>query len=173
MPLSTEVNLPRNHVAQYPNRCVVCGKHKPDSFVRIITSTMGWWLILLWWWWGWFKPFKTRVPACKRCVWRFHFRRFGSLAAVLLIAVIVMLYVWPHWQTIAPRFGKKYVAVGVIILFIVPVVLFDVFLPPRMDVSVFSTNVDYEFADAEYARDFAAMNKDADWVKLDGEPFEG
>lgn len=44
MAISTSINLPRSHDAQFPDRCVVCGLREPNSHVRVITGS-----IALWW----------------------------------------------------------------------------------------------------------------------------
>jgi hypothetical protein len=41
MAVSMHINLPRSHDAQFPDRCVVCGRREPNSHVRVITASIG------------------------------------------------------------------------------------------------------------------------------------
>ena len=48
MAISTDVNLPRVHIPQYPQRCVRCGADPQGKTIKIWTHTIGWWTYLLW-----------------------------------------------------------------------------------------------------------------------------
>ena len=74
MPLSTDVNLPRTHRAEYPERCVRCGDDPKGKTIRIWTHTIGWWTYLLW---AFGKGFTTHPPVCGACGLRFRAQRWG------------------------------------------------------------------------------------------------
>lgn len=85
MPYSTDVNLPRNHKARFPDKCVVCGRSSPESTVRLITGSIGWWTWLLWHFGG---VFTVTAPACSSCGRRLHLKRFESLLVIIAGAFI-------------------------------------------------------------------------------------
>ena len=163
MPLSTEVNLPRNHPARYPNRCVGCGENFCTSKLRLWTHTIGWWTAIFWIpGWG----FSTQVPACRACGWKIRMQRIGGLLVAFAIAGLFLAFVWPHIDDFIPRALRKWVAVLLILICLLPYVLWETFWPPSIDITAFSNSVDYEFRDAEYAYEFAELNEDAEWVKI-------
>jgi hypothetical protein len=57
-------------------------------------------------------------------------------------------------------------ALGLICL--LPQVIFEVFYAKPFDVTAFAESVDYEFTSKDYAIDFAVLNRDAKWVKVNG-----
>lgn len=85
MPLSADVNLPKDHPPRFADKRVLCGRASPMSSVRVVTGSIGWWSWLLW---AYGKPFTFRAPACRRCGWLFHLQRLLSL---LLIAAAFWL----------------------------------------------------------------------------------
>lgn len=160
---STDVNLPRSHVAQFPNRCVVCGHDDPQSHVRLITGTLGWWTWLLWWF-G--KPFVVKAPACTGCAWKLHGLRFISLIATISITVVVLWLVWPQLKDSVPPGVHKWAMMGLALVCLLPQVVFEVFYAKPFDITAYAESVDYEFTSKDYAIDFAMLNDDAAWVKV-------
>ena len=55
---------------------------------------------------------------------------------------------------------------GMILLCSAPYFLWEVFFPPTIDITAFKDSVDYEFADEDYAHDFAMLNGEAEWVDV-------
>ncbi len=49
---------------------------------------------------------------------------------------------------------------------IVPQIVWRVLHPYPFDLTAYAKSVDYEFCDAEAARGFAELNRDAEWVKI-------
>ena len=84
MALSTDVNLPKDHPAQFADRCVVCGRPEPGSTVRLMTGSIGWWTWMLW---TFGRPFVVKAPACPRCSWLLHLRRLIGLLLTVVFAV--------------------------------------------------------------------------------------
>ncbi len=163
---STDINLPRSHVPRFPNRCVVCGHHEPNSHVRLMTGTLGWWTWLFWWW-G--KPFIAKAPACNLCAWKLHGLRFISLAVTIAIALAAFWLIWPHFKEAVPRGMRSWAMMGLGLVCLLPQIIFEVFFAKPFDVTAFAESVDYEFTSTSYAIDFATMNLDAEWVKVNGE----
>ena len=163
MTLSTDVNLPRTHRAEYPERCVRCGDDPKGKTIRIWTHTIGWWTYLLW---AFGRGFTTHPPVCGSCAWRVRAQRVGRFAVPLLIAALVMVFIWPRLDGNLFLEFRKWIIMGVILLCSAPYFLWEVFFPPTIDITAYKDNVDYEFADEDYAHDFAELNDDAEWVKL-------
>ena len=164
MPLSTDVNLPRNHIALYPSRCVRCGDDPAGTTIRLWTHTLGWWTWALW---MFGRGFTTNVPACAGCCWRIRFQRVGRVIVTLAIAAGFMFFVWPYVDDLVARPIRKWVAMALILVCMAPHILWEILFPPSIDITAYSESVDYEFRDREYAYEFAALNDDAEWVKIE------
>jgi hypothetical protein len=164
MAFSTDVNLPKSYTARFPDKCVVCGLDRPDSSVRLITGSLGWWTWLLW---CFGKPFTVMAPACGFCAWGLHLRRIIILLITIAAIVVVMWLVWPTISADVPRFARKWVAMGLILVCLLPWFIWQAFFPHAFDVTAYEDSVDYEFRDKELAVEFAALNVDADWIKVD------
>jgi hypothetical protein len=171
MAQSTDVNLPREHRARFPNRCVVCGCESPTSKARVITGSLGWWTWIFWWW-G--MPFMVKVPTCRSCGWRFQTRRLVGMLIAFAVVTVVYFWVWPLLQDVVPKGLKRWTIMGLAIACMLPFVFFEIFFAPSFQVTAYSENVDYEFADCDYAIDFATLNRHAAWVKINGNfvPFD-
>ena len=164
MPLSTDVNLPRNHPASFPSVCVRCGEDPANKTVRLWTHTLGWWT---WVPWMFGRGFTTDVPACASCRWRIRLQRVGGLIITLAVAAAFMFLVWPYFGDLVARPIRKWVAMGSIFVCLTPYLLWETFFPPSIDITAYSNSIDYEFRDSDYAYEFAALNDDAAWVKID------
>ena len=57
---------------------------------------------------------------------------------------------------------------GIAIACLIPLLVLEFFYAPPAQVTAYTDSVDYEFASYDYATDFAAMNHDAAWTKLNG-----
>jgi hypothetical protein len=166
---STDINLPRSHVATFPDRCVVCGGAGPGSHVRLITGSIGWWTWLFWWW-G--KPFIVKAPACTGCAWKLHGLRMLSLVVTVAIIAAALWLVWPNIKDGIPRGLQRWAMLALALLCLLPQIIFEVFYARPFDITAFSDSVDYEFTSIDYAIEFATYNHDAEWVKIDGELVE-
>jgi hypothetical protein len=150
MPLSVDVELSRSQRPVFPDRCVGCGRTQPGATVRVGTGRLA---SLT----GGNGRFSTDAPACPVC--RSRIRRQRVLRSVVggvfglagLAAAIAVLG--------SERFaGRRWVALAIVGIFLLPWLLWEVFSPRRFDVTVAEDTVCYEFRDAAYAREFAALN---------------
>ena len=163
MPYSTDVNLPRNHNARFPDKCVVCGRPSPGSTVRLITGSIGWWTWLLW---HFGDVFTVTAPACTSCGRRLHLMRFGSLLVIIAGAFIACWVAWPLISEHFPRPIRKWIVMGLALLLLLPYCLYQALNPHPFDITAHSDSVDYEFRDPAMACEFAELNEDADWIKI-------
>jgi hypothetical protein len=166
---SIDVNLPKTHRAEFPDRCVVCGRDDPDSHVRLVTGSIGWWSWLLWWF---STPFMVKAPACDTCGWKLQGLRLLSLLVTVAISVAVIWFGWPLVKDSVPQGLQKWALMGLAVICLLPQIIFEVFYAPPFDITAFSASVDYEFTSPNYATEFALLNRDAEWVKIDGESLE-
>ncbi len=169
MALSTDINLPRSHVADFPNRCVICNARSPASHVRVMTGSIGWWTWLFWWF-G--KPFVAKAPACTLCGWKLHGIRLLSLLVTIGIVVVILWLIWPHLEDAIPRELRKWVFLVLALTCLAPQLVFEVYFARPFDVTAYADSVDYEFASHDYATDFAMLNGDAEWVKVNGHKID-
>ncbi len=170
MPLSTDVNLPREHVVRFPQRCVRCNADNEGRLIRLWTHTIGWWT---WVFWMFGRPFSVRVPACSPCSRVIRCQRLGGLAITIGVTIVFLYFGWPWLDDFVARPIRKWVAMLAVILCLMPCFLWELFLPPAIDITAYSDNVDYEFRDPDYALEFAILNRDAEWVKVDDTPDIG
>lgn len=164
MPLSTDVNLPRNHTARFPAACVRCGDDPAGASVRLWTHSVGWWT---WVFWSFGRAFSTRVPACKSCGWRIRIQRVSGLAITIVVAFVFLAFLWPQLDGFVARPFRKWAGMGLVLVSLAPYLLWETIFPPPIDITAYSDNVDYEFKDPKYASHFAKLNKDAAWVRID------
>jgi hypothetical protein len=57
---------------------------------------------------------------------------------------------------------RKWIAVGIALLCMTPLLLWQLFFPPPLDLTATSSTVEYEFRDRDYAAEFARLNQPAD-----------
>jgi hypothetical protein len=150
------VNLPKSRAAVFPTRCIRCGASGPDSKWRVCTHAIGWWTILLQ---STGPRFCVEVLACRPC--RGHLRR-GALARLLVEWVLIIagvgLATWAlGWQ---PAGWGKWAIIGLGLLALVPVLVWNQFIPPFLELTAFSETVDYDFRDADFAEQFRKLNED-------------
>jgi hypothetical protein len=163
MPTSTDVNLPRSHKPKFPDRCVICNRENPKSKMRYKAGTLGWTTILFW---SFGKRFVVYPPTCKPCGRKVHVFRILRLVVTILSVSLMIFWVWPLCKEhVDPRI-EKWAMMGLAVIAMLPQVAYEVFLPRPFDISPFKKSVDYEFASADNAVDFAMENLDAAWVKV-------
>jgi len=113
------------------------------------------------------RGFTMHAPACAGCAWRIRFQRVGGLMLTLAVAALFMVFVWPNIDDFVATAIRKWVAMGLIFVCLAPYLLWETFFPPSIDITAYTESVDYEFRDSDYASDFAALNDDAEWVKIE------
>ena len=131
--------------------------------MRLWTHTIGWWTAVFWVF-GW--VFTTNVPACRSCGWKIRVQRIGGVVVTFAVAILFMIYLWPHVEDFVARPIRKWVAMGLILLCLMPHFLWELLWPPAIDITAYKDSVDFGFRDADYAYDFADLNDDAEWVKI-------
>jgi hypothetical protein len=165
MALSIDINLPRSHRARFPDRCVVCGLDEPGSTVRLFSTSIGWWtwVFLVG---GW--PSVVDAPACRSCGWQYQFTRGLGFVVSAAVTWIVLSLTWPLISNAVPRGLRKWVVAAIVLLCLSPLIIYRIFRPKAFDITVYAKSIDYEFADQQYAIDFAVLNCGAEWVKVNG-----
>jgi hypothetical protein len=152
MAVVTGVLLPREAVPVFPSRCVVCRAEKPANMARLIgrNGLHGHAI-----WAGWYR---VSVPSCRACGLR--------------------LQLWWAWDTVRSlviagacfAFGGTYLGgrfegwvTGLIVLGLIGVSFLAMFcwnrvFPPAFSVDPGMVTMEYEFRDADTAREFALLN---------------
>lgn len=67
---------------------------------------------------------------------------------------------------------EGWLMMGTALVCLLPWYLWEIFFPPPFDMTAYADSVDYEFRDAEYAEEFALLNKaagEAEQLSSDGE----
>ena len=61
---------------------------------------------------------------------------------------------------------------GLALVCLLPQFIVEVFFAKPFDLTAYADSVDYEFTSKEYAVEFAMLNTDAAWVKVNGESLD-
>jgi hypothetical protein len=118
------------------------------------------------------RRFMAKAPICRRCKDRIYLRQLGVLLATFGIVALIYWLFQPLFLLINSPTLRRLVTMGTLLVCIAPVWVWEVLRPAAFDVSTTDGAVDYEFRDAEVAIEFAFANRHAEWMKLDGEPFD-
>jgi hypothetical protein len=164
----TTVSLPAGHDVRFPELCVCCGVSGADGKIRLASFKSD----LSWLREGASRSYLAKAPICRRCKNRIYFRQLGILLATLAFASAAYWLSRPLFIQIVSPTLRRLATLGTMLICIVPVCIWEVFRPPAFDVSTSGGAVDYEFRDAAVAAEFAVANSHAEWMKLDGEPFD-
>ena len=108
-----------------------------------------------------------KAPACALCGWWLHLRRIASLLIMIALIVPVAWFLWPLVPAELPRIARRLIMMVSALLCLAPYFLWKAFFPPPFGITSYSDSVDYEFRDMDMACEFAQLNEDADWVKLE------
>jgi hypothetical protein len=153
MPLSHDVTLPRSQPPVFPHLCVSCLK-PPETLLAVSTRSIGWWTLA-------FLTSGRRiqydVPVCHSCLRRIrHERRlrFWANAAFILAGVLVAVLLLGRYH--GPF--RKHLACAIVLVCCLPLIFWETFRPPAIDLTVGPNSIDYEFRNKQYAEAFAASN---------------
>lgn len=157
MPASTDITLPREVPAIFPDQCVVC-EDTPDSTTKITQNSQHWLasfffpIVMLF---GWSR---VEVPICRGCKFRFYFQRWGRLLVCYAFIIVVVWLAYPYFANLG-RFAQKAAMLVTVIVFLSPYLLFEVFWPPFFTTTAQGKRVTYEFASLTYAAMFYVLNR--------------
>lgn len=157
MPLNTDIRLPKSVKPVFPARCVYSGDANPDSEVVVIANSQSAFLsflapILLLFGWR-----RVRAPIARRYRVPFYLQSFGRDILMIALVVLAVFVFMPMLGRRTPF--RKFKLAGLVIGALSPWILFEVFFPRRFDVTARGEWIDYEFASAEYAEEFAVLNQ--------------
>ena len=154
-PVRTVVNLPKGRTPVFPDRCVACGIDHPGATHRVGTNAIGWWTLAFW---SFGPRFWVEAPACVPCCGRMRRQRWLQLAvnaAFIVVGVSIALALLQRYE--GPF--KRWIALGIALVCLLPVFLWETLFSRPIDMTAFSSTVDYEFRDAAYGNEFAALNQ--------------
>lgn len=140
----------------FPPACVACGADEPTETLRYARRTQSW-LNLLWFYFG--ARHRVDVPCCSPCRTRLKRQRFMRglwffVALLLAVSIVVPLY------SDLPSGTRRLVGIATVIAVLSPIFVYEVVFPRPFDISVHRDSVNHEFADAEYAAWFLALNEE-------------
>jgi hypothetical protein len=168
MSMSTDIRLPKEQEPVFPARCCRCLAGDPEHKVRVSASRFSWAQLFFVWTWLFRKPVKHEVPVCYACCGPVRRRKVVEMFVLVAVVVLAFMVVIPwmkamglngQWQKIA-TYGGAFV-------FMIPYILWCVFMPPAFDMTVGDGYVEYEFADERYARMFVSDNPGAESDDID------
>jgi hypothetical protein len=156
MPMSHDVVLARGKIALFPDRCLRCDSKAGLTFKCFLTSPSGWapWVLL-----DTRRWFSATAPVCGDCASRVVWERRVRFLAFLLAIVLAVLIVGPFFrnhQSEIPFWKAARLLAAIVLL--IPLFLAHLWWPLSFDISVAGDEASYEFANASYAKEFAALN---------------
>ena len=87
----------------------------------------------------------------------------------VIMGSIAIWFIWPHFKDMVPPGIHKPAILALALLGLVPKTIFEVFFAMPFNITVLADSVDYEFTSKDYAVEFAVLNIDAEWVKVNDE----
>ncbi len=157
MALPATCRLPLDYVAQFPERCVVCLESNPNATRRLIYRNHGKARRL---WAGWFQ---VTVPCCPACGLRLFGQKLVHVLSLYVVVIVSMggtAYVLWRWLGLQDLL-LGLCSFGVMAVSVLALQIWQLNHPPSFDVTVGDRTVEYEFRDAGYAAEFAALNSDS------------
>lgn len=159
MPMSTDVSLPRGSEPIFPSCCCRCLAPDAEQTVRFSASRFSWWQVFFVWIWWFRKAVRHEVPCCAECCPSIRRRKWLELIVYASLLVVSLAVVMPWLKSMgASRQWQKIGVFGGAMVFGVPFFVWTVVRPPAFDMTVGDEHVEYEFANADYARMFADGN---------------
>jgi len=167
--MSTDVILRQRQEPVFPAVCCRCLSDDPDETLKFSARRFSWWQVFFIWIWWLRKPVRLEVPCCSGCRPIMRRRRWLELVVYIGLAALSFAVVMPWLKSIGAsrQWQKIGVFLGVMVLG-VPFFFWAVTHPPAFDMTVREDEVEYEFANTDYARLFADANPgyrshDLDW----------
>tara|TARA_Y100000385_G_scaffold98275_1_gene101648 strand:+ start:1311 stop:1574 length:264 start_codon:yes stop_codon:yes gene_type:complete len=79
----------------------------------------------------------------------------------------VITLTWPQVTEFVPENLRKWAAVGLILVSLLPLFLFSISHPPVFDITAPHDSVDHECRRSDYANSFPNLNENAKWVTIE------
>ncbi|MCA8969702.1 MAG: hypothetical protein KDC95_07960 [Planctomycetes bacterium] len=76
---------------------------------------------------------------------------------MIALVAIAIGYFWNDFRDYS-RAQRKFAILGVVLAFLAPWIVFEVFWPRYFDITASKDTIDYEFASPDYANAFAVAN---------------
>ena len=84
-----------------------------------------------------------------------------------LYAGWVITLMWPQVKDFVQETLRRWAAVGLILITLLPLFLLSIFHPSAFDITAFHDSVDHEFRRSDYANSFAELNEEAKGVTIE------
>jgi hypothetical protein len=141
----------------FPHRCIMCSC-EPNSTVSVDSNGPSLFRTILWPILFLMRWKRLSIPICRSCKPKFFWQRLGRLIGGLAVCGVAAMIIYPlvlEWS----RLGRKLATAAAILVALIPYAIFLASRPLSFDLTVDSDKVDYEFASADYAEDFVALNE--------------
>jgi len=159
------VTLDTSAEPRFPDRCVVCAQPHPDDFLRVADRAWSWTVL--------FFPLlhfaqvrkSVEVPVCRDCRAVFRRQRWLRIAVLwgIFVAVAVvgipLVQAWKaNVAVLRSRTVQKLAILAAVVVFAVPLLLWEYIFPKHFDLDVGARTTDYDFRSPDYAGEFARLN---------------
>jgi len=162
MPLSTDITLSKHVEPVFPPVCVRCLAGDP-GVVKYSASRFSWAEVFFIWLWLFRKRVRHEVPVCDACRPAVRWRKALELTVLLGATAVAVVFLYP-WlkQFDLGRQWNKLIVLAVVVVALLPYFLWSVARPPAFDMTVGDDEVEFEFANEDYAHLFFEANYDDD-----------
>lgn len=155
MPMSHDVALSKDADPVFPSRCVVCLADRPDDLY--IASARAFFLISVFLPFLRGRKFEVEIPCCRDCraalTKRKRTRNWSEMVGVLV--PLGLIIGWTIRYDV--EHAKRWIGLGALV-FVSPWVWLHVARPLAFNLTATRKAVGYEFANEEYATEFAELN---------------
>lgn len=161
MGLATSVSLHKDARPVFPDRCVVCAATGPTARVRFRGLGAGGALSLFVpGFWIFTKSRVYEAPACAGCKGRFVRQRWLRIVLTWVLVLVAVGLVYPYVSHFAfvPR---RLAAAALALVVLAPWIVFEVFFPRYLDITVHADRVELDFASRPVAVAFREANEGA------------
>ena len=152
MAMSMDVKLPKSVAPRFPDRCVRCLMEGPRRVIRLASQSIVWWT-----WFIGSRRFRVDVPCCDSCHIKIRSQRWLRAGITTAVALAAGYFGFEYIADLA-RPLRRWAFMGLALLALSPIIGWEVFFPPPVDITAGADTVDYEFKDKRYALEFALLN---------------
>ena len=90
-----------------------------------------------------------------------------SILVSLALISLAYFFVWPLVPNNLEPETRKWILLGIGIVCLLPQIAYELVFPHPFSITAHKDSVDYEFREKVMADEFAALNRDAEWVKVE------
>lgn len=153
------VTLPAGAQPEFPAACVACGADEPDSRIRVGDRAFHWAALLSPVFGAAGRKAKVAAPACTVCRRGDTLKKWGRILMFCALVWVVLSIAVPWSKSLGlSRAAARWVLLGSVAVALFPAYFWTMAFPRAITVDASKDETAYQFASADYAARFAALN---------------